>query len=432
MKRKVIATLTGAFVLVVCTLNLPRLPGALRKTGGDFNMRYNEVQCIKEGINPYDIWSGAISSSKYYGIYKGNPNHAPEQIHAYSPWEYTYLFPLACLPKRIASSVFHAICLFILTAISCFSWKEGFRKNKSKIEAAFCAVTVLLVGTGLNACFDTQNYGILAAGSIFAMALALRGKHDFLAGVAWAILMTKPQNGVLFAIPLVFTRKWKAFAVAVTICCISILPPALLTHTSPIDLVSCLSKIRSGDVLSTMLFPEPIFRLLASSIGQNATLFASAVLGTLICYALTSHVRFSDNVLLTLFPATLCSLAWTYKMPYDYCILSLPLLVMALRIVAKGSGMRCFAVLPFALVPFLSYLRPGTAIGRMLWRLLRVPVNGTFSNHISIFCQFAELTAFCVLCVLFYLFGEPHKQTLSDMNSQSAQGDIRNKSSQEL
>ena len=328
-KRLALWCISGIFFFIVIGLSLSRIPKAITKVGGDFNMRYNEVQCVKEGINPYDIWSGSVASEKYYGIYKDNPRHAPEQIHAYSPWEYTYMLPMSLLPKRTASFLFHFFCLLILAWLALFSWKEGLSRGGSLACASFCSTAAFLVGPGLNACFDTQNYGILATGSILAMIVALQRNHELLAGLAWAVLMTKPQNGVLFAIPLLISRKWKAVMVAVSVCCLSIIPPALMTGASPVDLVLCLAKIRSDDVLSTTLFPEPIFSRIAGLAGQPSALAASALIGVSVCAWLSLRTRMSEDWLERMFPACLCTVAWTYKMPYDYCILSLVLVYIA-------------------------------------------------------------------------------------------------------
>lgn len=74
---------------------------------------------------------------------------------------------------------------------------------------------------------------------------------------------------------------------------------------------------------------------------------------------------------------------------------------MARREMAAGFSVVAFIC---ALAPCLHYLSFGTALGHTFWRILQVPATEENEYAVAIAVQFAELVAFLLLCVWFFVF----------------------------
>ena len=56
------------------------------------------------------------------------------------------------------------------------------------------------------------------AAMLLLMVTALQHGYDTIAGICWALIMTKPQMGLLFSIPLLWYKKYKTVFVAIFVC----------------------------------------------------------------------------------------------------------------------------------------------------------------------------------------------------------------------
>ena len=97
------------------------------RIGGDFSMRYHEVECIRQSVDPFAVWNGDIVFPPYYGH-----NHEPgpgqnKMVLAYPPWEYTLLAPFSCFPLTTASRLFSLLEIASILFLAGFG---GFSRSR--------------------------------------------------------------------------------------------------------------------------------------------------------------------------------------------------------------------------------------------------------------------------------------------------------------
>lgn len=269
--------------------------------GGDFTLRMNEVECVRQGCEPMDIWSGKRVLPPYVSSFSDDCNiweHEP--VIAYTPWEYTYMMPLSFLPRRGAWGVYVAfmfVCLFVILRLS--------RKMDGPLVAA---TSLLLVIYPVWSNFFAGNFAVPLLFAAFLMAWFLNRGHDVLAGVAWALLMTKPQLGLLFAIPLLWRRKFVTCAVAVSVCIAASLLPAALCSVSPLKLIFQAPSANTSAFTGCGTLPWCFCGIL----DRNLEIVLSCVLGLLLCLGMTWCVRREQDWFWLLMPAAICAPNWTY------------------------------------------------------------------------------------------------------------------------
>jgi len=129
------------------------------------------------------------------------------QVH-YAPWPYPPTFLLAVLPLGFLP---FGYALILYSSLGLIAYGTMFARIARNIDrtllpllAAFPGVSVA-VGLGQNSLITVG-----AAGA----ALALLETNSALAGVCIAVLVIKPQFGVLFPLALLCGRQWNAFIVS--------------------------------------------------------------------------------------------------------------------------------------------------------------------------------------------------------------------------
>ena len=326
-----------------------------RKIGGDFDMRYNEVHCILDGKDPYVFWQGEEVSDTYYagpntpagkqGISSAN---ATRKVDIYTPWEYTFFYPFSLFSERMASMIWTGLCIVSLLGMGWCAIRTGKAIRNNLTDMLFCLSAVFAIaGKGLNSCLATQNFPLVFAGLLFLMVFLLEHHRKILAGLAWAVLMSKPQTAALLFFPLLLGKEWKVIIVAAITCLLATVPPAVFTGTSPVSLVLHVAEM-SGIVEPTPFFPPPLFSLVSISFGHTTAAGISAAIGIMICGFISFIVGQKASWRLRFSLAVICSLCWTYKRAYDWCLLALPLLVLA-EGVCSAQSVKIFAIRLFAL-----------------------------------------------------------------------------------
>ena len=305
--------------------------------GGDFSVRYNEVECLKTGVDPFDVWSERTRHDPYYSFHGRPEPGQSKKVHAYPPWEYTFFLPLSLIPKNTASTIFGIIqvasLLYVVSLL--FRWGRCLRGRTG--DGLFVAASALFLGGALQSAFWFRQYGITNLALLLLLFRALDKRRPISAGICWALLMTKPQVGLLLAIPLVLGRQWKAIGMAVAVCCLASIPPAILCHVSPMDMILHM-RSSAGNVLSgTAIVPKPVFVALASKTNPALPGTLSAAIGVGLCLWLCCRFRHAPFWVLRMLPAIVCATGWTYLQLHDKTLLLFPQAVLAIAILSTRS-----------------------------------------------------------------------------------------------
>lgn len=322
--------------------------------GGDFSVRYNEVECLKTGVDPFDVWSGRVRHDPYYSFH-GHPEPGQsKKVHAYPPWEYTFFLPLSFFPKTVASRLYQLIQWTSFLGIIICLVKIGRHVRNRKFDGLFVAACGLFLGSSLQCAFWFQQYGITNMALLYAMFHALDRKRPIVAGVCWALIMAKPQIGALLFIPLAMGHKWKTIVTAGVICCLASIPSALLCHASPLDMILNLLS-SGGTVLSgTSIIPKPIFAAMASGLHPVVPALLSAFVGMGLCVWFSWRLKFSSCWMVRMLPAVVCATGWTYLQLHDKTLLMFPQIMLAVCILHEKTIWRRWLMAMLVLINSLS------------------------------------------------------------------------------
>ena len=327
---------------------------AAAHVGGDFVLRYNEVECLRTGINPFDVWSGRMSHPPFLGLHEAAVPGLSKRVHAYPPWEYTFFLPLSFVPMPFASRFFYVIQVLSLALVVVALYRRGRNLNGRVLDGLFVVACGMFLGASVQSAFWLQNYGVTNLVLLLVMFAALDRQLQIPAGICWAFLMTKPQVGLLLAIPLVLGRQWKAIGTAVAVCCLASIPPAILCHVSPVDMILCLVS-SGGRVLSgTSILPKPVFSVLAKTINPSLPGAMSAAIGVTLCIWLSRRFREVPSWSVRMLPAIVCATGWTYLQLHDKTLFLFPQAVLGICSLTEKSPRRRLAFLILVLLSATS------------------------------------------------------------------------------
>ena len=370
--------------------------------GVDMELRYNEMKCVRAGINPFDIWSGAATSPDFCRFDTRPLTGAP--VHTYPPWEYTLAMPLTFLSQRGAGAAMECLILLFAVIVAVWCYRRGRAATGSWQGGLLCAGAALLTGLPIHEEFRSQNYYLLCTAATLGLVSSLNRGRQVLGGVCWALMMVKPQYGVLFAIPILWRRQFTTLAVAVALCLAASVPPALMTHTPLPDIILQAGRAGSEYFIRSGLIPAMIFQPITARLpGFPAAL--SAVLGIGLCLWLTGLMRHRRDWFEFVLPTVFCTTIWTYCLMYGHVPYALLICFAAERLwrAAPGRETRlrtlALAALLNGLVLYFplrlhsgdwiaALLAPGAApdILRRLSRLADLPFFGFayLSNYVTL------------------------------------------------
>lgn len=369
--------------------------------GGDFSVRYNEVECLKTGVDPFDVWSGKIRHDPYYSFHGQAESGQTKRVHAYPPWEYTYFLPLSLVPKITASAIFGIIQVASLLYVASllFRWGRSLRGRTG--DGLFVVAGGLSLGASIGFAFWFRQYGLTNLALLALMFRFLNRGRQIPAGICWAMIMAKPQVGLPLFIPLLFGRQWKAMGTAVAVCCLAAIPPAIMCHSSPVDMIL---EIRSsgGNVLTgTSILPKPLFTFLANAIHPAFPALASAGIGIFLCVWLSFRLRTASVWLVRFLPALVCATGWTYLQLHDKTLFLFPQAVLAVFIICKRSWNRRLALSGLMLLGVASlgaYVHASQTswIHNLIWHLPSgLPSQAAYAAYaVGSFLQFFGICAF--------------------------------------
>ena len=341
--------------------------------GVDFNLRYNEICCLREGVNPFLVRNGLVPSDTYTYYLAPSSNPPKRRLDAYPPWSYTAFFWIALLPERVSWCVYYALMAVSLCVLPVFGFHLARRQGLSPPQAYLSALAALFVSFPVTACLHTGNYGIFIAAALVLFLWALQRNHRTLAAFAWAFMMVKPQTAALLAIPLLIHKEWKICLQAAAFCILAAIPAACLCHTPVWTLILEIPRFGSAVATQTKLLPATLMAMLSPVLPLSLANLISAAAGAALCAFLSWRMRASSVWVVRLLPAIVLGSYWTYSLPHNDCTLGIAQAVFSLALllplpscVKRPTGI-CFFSVPLLHVQRLFSVEntPWT-----LWRLL--------------------------------------------------------------
>ena len=202
----------------------------------DFNLRMNELACVRQGVNPYAVWHGDVELKPFYAnTHKGPvPDGCTRQVNAYAPWAYVYMLPVSLLPEGVGWTVYCLLMALCVVGIAMMPAREDASGDGRTIELA---VSMLAIGYPLFANCSVGNFGVFVLFGAVLMAWAHNRGLWWLAGLGWALAMVKPQLGLLFAIPLLLRGRFATGVVAGGLCLAATVAMSVVLKTPVVDLL---------------------------------------------------------------------------------------------------------------------------------------------------------------------------------------------------
>ena len=310
-------------VLVLSPLN-PFGGGKWLSRGCDYMLRMSEVECLRKGVNPFDVWNGDVVMKPYVpfgGAHAGDvgvKEGFTDFINAYPPWEYVAMMPLSFLPKTFAWVLY---VVGMMAGLWLLVWAgKALSVSYSKGDDESCAIvgaaSVVVVSLPVFQNFQTGNFAVPVLVASVLMAICLNRGKDVLAGVCWAFAMLKPQIGLAFAVPLLMLGKFKTCIVAAAICSALSVIPALMCHASPIDMTFQGARASTHAFMGSGTFPC----FLREFLPGDAGIIAGLLVGAAVCAVMTHMLRAAgarDHMVL-LMPAAVIGASWTYAQCFNY------------------------------------------------------------------------------------------------------------------
>lgn len=350
--------------------------------GHDLRLRRNEIRCAQQGVNSFRIWNREVELEGFVPLNRPDKENVARKpgdvfVHAYPPWHTTMFWFYGWLPETFCvslMSVLFGFCLWFVASECVRLSKARFGKSGGLVAAAALALVLCYACR----CYLLMNYGVLILAALLMMNRTLEKGHEVAAGLCWAVMMLKPQVGVLFFWPLFWHRRYVTVVVATTVCLGATFATSLILHESVVDLLLQLPKIGAPYAGFTPA------RFLRPILGEHAMLLVMPGFFALTGL-LTWLVRRRRDFLFSCVPVVVMVPVWTYCLPYDYVIL-LPLFVFwAGTALAEDASPRWWGLVALggvylALLVFSDVLAVGSFVGAFrlndpgkIWRLaLRV------------------------------------------------------------
>lgn len=292
-------------------------PGQSLLKAHDFLLRRNEARCVLAGIDPYDVWMQKVVLPPYYPYVRQELRSASinEPINAYTPWEYSFAFIYALLPKQVAWVLHFALMVLALGTVCIFAFRAG---------GPWSVAAVLAYVIPANIDMNVGNYPLIIAAVFVGMAASLQRRRNLSAGLLWVVAMFKPQLGVQLAVPLLVERRIAVCLTTAVLCCLLMIPAVVLVGASPVRLILEAPAASAHAFEGCALMPAPLLDVLTAYATGNVWMLFAMVIGLVACMALTWRLRKSEDWLVLMLPSILCSVAWTYVQPHSY-VVTMPL-----------------------------------------------------------------------------------------------------------
>ncbi len=297
----------------------------------DFFLRYGEVSCLVDyGIDPYDVYSGKIRNDIVLPFCMGYTSREDVLDHywvcGYPPWEYSLMILFKIFPFFAADAIYRGVELIALIGIVWLSFRRQRPISKFSFKSFALGFAVLLLPPlAWKYAFDFGNWSIPFCFAAIVFVYFLQHDRPIPAGLAWAFLMIKPQQGIWFAIPLLFRRQFKTFFIAVSTCILASIPPAFLCGKSPIALILEIPKFRFQPYIESSFFPPAIYERIDAWLFPRAALAIGAVLCLSLCVFGSWKLRKGRDWFVFLQPTFFCVCAGYPLWPQDWLYFFFPI-----------------------------------------------------------------------------------------------------------
>ena len=285
----------------------------------DVRMRRNEICCAHQGVNSFRIWNREATLPGFAPLDRPDresvdwESEKAGRVHAYPPWHTAFFWFYGWLPEilcvTLMSVVFGLCCCLIV--------HECIRlaKDRFAIPGLVACSSLAMISVATIECWAVLNYGVLVLSAFLLMNKALEKGHDVLAGLAWAVMMIKPQIGLLFVWPLFWHRRYRTIATAIAVCLAGTVFTSFAVHESPVALILQIPEIGrpygSGFLMDKMVKPF---------VGDCALFLVPALFFVLVG-VMTVALRGNRDFLVSCIPVVLVIPIWTYSVGYDHVIL---------------------------------------------------------------------------------------------------------------
>ena len=374
----------------------------------DLQLRRNEILCAHQGVNSFRVWTREVVLPGFtpYGCpdkekVSGTPG-VHSYVHAYPPWHTAFFWFYGWLPRSVCAgfmSLVFGICCCVIVRESLRLAREripvldgaGVSTSILPIPLSDLAVVLSLsiIAFDVATCWILLNYGVLVLTAFLVMNKALERNHVILAGLAWALMMVKPQVGLLFAWPLFWHRRYLTITTAAVVCLAGTLFTSFAVHEPVIDLILQIPKIGgqngSGVVMN---------KIIAPIIGNWASLLVPAVFFAL-AGVLTWMLRKNRDFLVSCVPVALIVPIWTYSQGHDHVILLPTLILLIGKILTKGHR-NALSVLCGLYVVLLTLCHA--------WSLLAVGLKVFDPSGLGWIYRLAEYASYAVMLAIAALF----------------------------
>lgn len=287
--------------------------------GFDLRLRRNEIRCAHQGVNSFHIWTCETTLSGFAPHPRPDKESVVRQagdgtVHAYPPWHTAFFWFYGWLSELLCVSLMSVVFGLCLAFIVC----ETLRISRERFGDSgwlYAGLALVLCTYAVVQCFFLLNYGVLILAAFLLMNRALEKGHGVLAGLAWAVMMIKPQVGLLFVWPLFWHRRFLTIMTAATVCLAATVFTSFAVHEPMIDLILQVPQIGApyGSGVVTDKFVRPL-------LGDGATFVFPGLCFVLMGIA-TYLLRTKRDFLVSCLPAVFAIPFWTYSQSHDRVIL---------------------------------------------------------------------------------------------------------------
>lgn len=307
MKRLATCFIAVTFALL-CAFSIASLFTSAA-TRCDFRYRMAEVDCVfNKGVDPFMVWNEEVVVVPYCSnnpLCRTVPEGCTQAISVYPPWEYTFMMPLTMAGADVAWWLFSAFSLFavFLVFMAC-RWTSA------------AVVSLLAIVYPLWSNLMVGNHVAIALAAAVLMGCSLDRRRDIVAGVCWAVVMMKPQIGLVFAIPLLMRGRFMVALVAAVTCLLLSVPSVISCNASLIDMLCEPSKATAFAFQGCGTWPK----FLCGRFGNEADIGIGLAVGAVLCAWMTWLLRRERDWLVFLMPAAICASCWTYTQAYSHAM----------------------------------------------------------------------------------------------------------------
>lgn len=323
-------------VLLAATLVLDIYKVFYQRRPTDFAHRCNEVHCVLDGINPYDVAYGVIDSPKYTTVLGPSAPFWKKGLKAvggYPPWVYTFFSGFAALPFRVSFLIYAGIEILALVVLAGVGFRLALNGGFSRISALAIAGTPFLLAWPIGSQFTIHNLGVVQLLFLVFMAEALNHKRDVVAGVFFALFASKPHLALPLGLVLLLHRKWKTVVTAGLICVVASLPPAVVLRVSPISLMlDVVTRHADHDLGAIALIPEKLSPWLKNILSAQGLTLLMLLVSSAFVASWSAALYHRPNWYERLAPAVIMAPLWTYFCIHDFSLYAFPMLVASIQI----------------------------------------------------------------------------------------------------